>query len=136
MMLELTIYIVPAPWKRMGFNRKMGHFYTRKKVSDFQAAIRAEWSRKYGGRAPMRGPVRLEVLFIMPRPKRMIWKTKPMPRVPHIQTPDADNLIKNIKDALNRIAWADDKLIYDEHSQKYWAAGDEAPHIQLKVWED
>jgi len=32
--------------------------------------------------------------------------------MPFIHTPDLDNLIKGLKDALNKIAWADDAPIY------------------------
>ena len=135
-MLELTVHIVAEPWKSAEFNRKTGHFYRRKTTSQFQAALREAWRLKYGKRAPIRGAVRIEVLFIMPRPKYLMWKKKPMPRLPHTKTPDTDNLTKNVKDALKQVAWADDALIYDEHSRKFIAAGDETPRVILKVWED
>jgi len=135
-LLSIIVYLVPEPWKNPLYSGKSKHFYRVKSTTQFQAALREAWRIKYGGRAPIRGPVRIELLCIMPRPKYMMWKKKPTPRAPHIIRPDTDNLTKNVKDALKQVAWADDCLVYDEHTRKFIASGGEAPHIILKVWED
>ena len=136
-MLELIVYLVAEPWKSAEYSSRTHRFYRRKTTTQYQAALREAWRIKYGhATAPIRGPVRIELTFILPRPKYMMWKKKPTPRVPHTKTPDTDNLTKNVKDALKQVAWADDSLVYDEHSRKFIASGGEAPHIILKVWED
>lgn len=38
----------------------------------------------------------------------------------YIQTPDADNVLKLVKDALNGIAWDDDRQVFDSHPWKTW----------------
>jgi Holliday junction resolvase RusA-like endonuclease len=39
---------------------------------------------------------------------------------PHTQKPDADNLAKAIKDALNRLAWTDDAQVAELTVRKMW----------------
>lgn len=40
-------------------------------------------------------------------------KTIPTPEgMPHLKTPDIDNLVKGLFDSLNKIAWADDNQVY------------------------
>lgn len=61
-------------------------------------------------------PVVLSVLFLMPRPGRLVWKKRPMPRQFASARPDLDNLVKAVKDALSPKkggagAWRDDALV-------------------------
>ena len=63
---------------------------------------------------PVRGPVRLSVLFVMPRPKshfgtgKNASKLKDSAPTHHIVKPDLDKLVRCVKDALTGIAWGDD----------------------------
>ena len=54
-MLEITVYLVPEPWKNPLYSGKSKHFYRVKSTTQFQAALREAWRLKYGGRAPIRG---------------------------------------------------------------------------------
>lgn len=40
---------------------------------------------------------------------------------PHLQTPDLDNLIKNVLDRGNGILWKDDNSIYKITASKFWS---------------
>lgn len=82
---------------------------------------------------PIAGPVTLTLEFVLPRPQSMVWKTKPMPRVPHTAAPDSDNLYKSTTDALKGLLWIDDRQIYREQTSKWVAAGNEQPHVRVKV---
>lgn len=75
----------------------------------------------------------VRLVFVLPRPKQMFWKTKPMPRVPHVKRPDIDNCIKSLKDALSGTVWVDDSQVFNIHATKWIAAGDEAPHVEVRV---
>ncbi len=76
--------------------------------------------------APVDGPLRLEVraTFKVPeswskaRKAATIWR-------PHTQKPDGSNVVKQIEDALNRIAWVDDSQIADTRVIKLWGDRDE-----------
>lgn len=76
-------------------------------------------------------PLRMECLFVMPRPKSKVWKTRAMPREPHVGKPDTDNLVKAVKDALEGIVYKNDSQVWDEHSVKVIAAGGEVPHVEI-----
>ena len=72
----------------------------------------------------------------MPRPKNKVWKRKPMPRYWHTKRPDLDNLVKAVLDALNGLAWRDDAQIHTLNISKVVAAGDEQPHVQVRIAEE
>lgn len=102
------------------------------KVNTFKASIRLAFSGKHKG-APLQGPVALRFLSLFPRPKRLLWKSKPMPRAWHIQKPDLDNLEKAIKDCLTGLAVGDDCQICCVVKKKYFAAGDEQAGVWVEV---
>ena len=100
-------------------------------VRQFKADVRAAVSRVLS--APLDGPVALRVVFVLPRPKRLIWKRREMPRVPHTARPDLDNLVKATKDALNGLAWRDDSQVVELSAGKCYASGNELPGVELAI---
>ena len=71
-------------------------------------------------------PVVVSLVFYMPRPKSRrldFW-------VP--TTPDLDNLEKSILDALNGVAYTDDRLVVAKSASKRYA-GDEGPSVEITV---
>jgi Holliday junction resolvase RusA-like endonuclease len=71
--------------------------------------------------APIMGAVKVEVIAYFAIPKS--WSKKKAAAhlgQPHCQKPDGDNILKAVKDALNRIAWADDGQVYDARVRKVW----------------
>lgn len=76
--------------------------------------------------APIMGPVAVEVVATFAIPKS--WSKKKAAEhmhQPHCQKPDGDNILKAVKDALNRIAWADDGQVYDARVRKFWGETDQ-----------
>ena len=65
-------------------------------ITAFKATARQAAQSAYRG-PPLRGPLHLECVFVLPRPVGMVWKRKAMPRVPHIKKPDLDNLLKAVQ---------------------------------------
>ena len=102
-------------------------------VRQFKADVRAAVSRVLS--APLDGPVALRVVFVLPRPKRLIWKRREMPRLPHTARPDLDNLVKAIKDSLNGLAWRDDSQVVEFSAGKCYASGNELPGVELAIEE-
>jgi Holliday junction resolvase RusA-like endonuclease len=49
-----------------------------------------------------------------------------------VQTPDLDNIEKAVLDALNGVAYVDDKQIFRKYTEKSWA---ETPEIEVWIYE-
>jgi Holliday junction resolvase RusA-like endonuclease len=135
MRVEITVPGVPIAQPRAKATTFGG--YTRVytpagKVRPFKEAIRILFAEAYKG-PPVEGPVMIQITAVFPRPKGMIWKSKPMPRVPHAKKPDSDNVAKSVCDALNQIAWRDDSQCYYVIVMKFIASGDEQPHTRIVI---
>ncbi len=81
---------------------------------------------------PLKEPLFVALLFLMPRPGRLIWKNKPMPRVWHTGRPDVDNLVKAM-DCLTGVIWEDDAQIVSLLARKMYASGDESSKVEVFV---
>lgn len=107
-------------------------------VVEFKAAVKFALQQAYQG-APLAGGIGLELQFVMPRPKRMVWKSRPMPRVHRLNNArgrgDWDNIAKAFCDALNGLAWVDDSQICSVKLDIYVAGGDEQPHVAAVIRE-
>jgi Holliday junction resolvase RusA-like endonuclease len=72
-------------------------------------------------RAPIDGPVRVVVVATFAPPAS--WSETHRAAAigtPHTQKPDADNIAKAIKDALNRLSWTDDAQVAEMTVRKVW----------------
>lgn len=105
---------------------------TRHPVTAFKASIRMAARSTYAG-PPLDGPVAMTILFVMPRPGRMVWKKRPMPRAHHTAKPDLDNLEKAVKDALTKLLYRDDAQVCRVEKSKVYAAGGETPGVVVTV---
>lgn len=102
------------------------------RVNDFKATVRLAAAQAYSG-PPLTGPLSLTAVFVFPRPSRLLWKKRPMPRLPHSVKPDRDNCEKALLDALKGTLFVDDAQVCDGPIQKCYAAGDEQPHVEVVV---
>jgi Holliday junction resolvase RusA-like endonuclease len=110
------------------------YLYTPTRTKEFEYKIRQRAEKKF--KKPMQGPISLTIYFLLPRPKRIIWKTKPMPVVPCIKQPDLDNLVKSVTDGLNQVAFRDDNQISTLHSYKRYHAGGDGPKTIIFIEKD
>ncbi|WP_094366167.1 RusA family crossover junction endodeoxyribonuclease [Sutcliffiella cohnii] len=79
------------------------------------------------------GPIAVEIWFKMPIPKS--WSKKKQVAALgeyHIKKPDADNLVKGVFDALNKLAWHDDNQVSKVTAIKLYG---EVPGIDITVQE-
>lgn len=131
-MVYFKVPAVPVAQPRIRAT-KQGRVYTPAgPVHAFKAAVMAAASEHMD--APiLEGPIELWVSLIFPRPKNRIWKTRPMPREPHVKRPDLDNVLKAIMDALKGIAWTDDTQVQWINARKWVAGGDEAAACYLDI---
>jgi len=110
------------------------YLYTPTRTKDFEYKIRQRAEQEF--KKPMQGPVSLTIIFLLPRPKTLYWKTKPMPMIPCPKQPDIDNLVKSVTDGLNGVAFLDDNQITILHSYKRYHAGDGGPKTTIMIEED
>ncbi len=140
-MSEIVLHIpavpVAQPRQRHGVvNGQVRNFTpTKHPVHAFKATCKLSLKEVYQG-PPLTGSLTVQIEFVMPRPERLNKKKlAPWGRAPHVQTPDADNLIKSTFDALNELAWVDDSQVTELLVSKVHAARDEQPHVRMVITE-
>jgi Holliday junction resolvase RusA-like endonuclease len=136
--LKLTVYTVPVaqPRQRMTIVAGHVHNYTPadSPVNTYKADLRRA-VRDAGLSQVIDAPVRLTWRAYLPRPKRLMRRSDPDGPVPHTSKPDLDNIAKATRDALNRLAWRDDSLLYEETGAKYYCEKDGLPRVELEIEE-
>jgi Holliday junction resolvase RusA-like endonuclease len=136
--ITFTVPAVPVAQPRQrhriipGRNFVQNYTPVKHKVNDFKATVRMAAAEAYNG-APLDGPLKLTAGFVFPRPSRLIWKTRAMPRSPHFSKPDRDNCEKSLLDALKGTLFVDDAQVCDGPVVKCYAAGDEQPHVEVTI---
>ena len=91
--------------------------FTPEKTVQAERLIAWECKKAMSGRKPLDGAVYLAVEARFPYPKS--WSEKrAIETYWHVAKPDADNLLKVVGDALNKIAWRDDAQVVEVHVRK------------------
>jgi len=90
---------------------------------------------------PFVGPVKLELRFRLPRPKRHFLKTGVLrgdaPESSMFDTrPDIDNLVKAVMDALTGICWKDDCQVARVDAEKRYTISCEGVSIRIVPYRD
>jgi len=114
----------PYAKKRPRFSRRIGRAFDPAENAHAEAQIGTIALPHFA--VPHDKPVRVEVRAVFACPAS--WsKKKRAAQVggPHCQKPDGDNILKAVKDALNRIAWRDDGQVFDARVSKAWGDRDE-----------
>jgi len=82
------------------------------------------------------GPVRLSLMFVIPRPKghyrsgRFAGELRQnVPRFP-TKKPDLTKLVRGVEDALTGIVWRDDSQVVEQFNRKIWG---EPAHVVITV---
>jgi Holliday junction resolvase RusA-like endonuclease len=112
-MTDVTIWVEGEPVaKARPRMTRGGHVYTPHKTIDAENAIRKAWQEE-GGRE-IRGPVSISCWFYLETPKSWSKARKALAEDGEIlpeKVPDIDNLLKTVLDALNGLAFPDDKEV-------------------------
>jgi Holliday junction resolvase RusA-like endonuclease len=90
-----------------------GIAFTPAATRKHEAALRFAAQEEMNGRPPLDGALAVTVTATFPIP--LSWSKRKRAAaiagsLPHVKAPDADNLLK-VADALNGVAWVDDKQI-------------------------
>ncbi|MFH0712377.1 MAG: RusA family crossover junction endodeoxyribonuclease [Candidatus Jorgensenbacteria bacterium] len=138
--INLIIMVEPVAKGRARATVIGGHVreYTPAKTRNAEAEIRisirshilhaVQFDQTAGPYFPAKMPLRLEALFVIPRPP-----SAPKKRQFPITRPDAENYVKLLQDALNRFLYADDSQITTLLVKKRYGL---MPAIHLMVCED
>lgn len=120
----------PAPGgSKNAFALKKNGVYTgRVAVTDAGGKRNKEWRyrvRSAANRACMRpfeGPVKLTVIFYMPRPNAHFLKKGLRSNAPywHVIAPDSTKLLRSTEDAMKMIAWFDDCQVVLQNVRKQY----------------
>lgn len=103
------------------------------KLKDWQGAV-AEGARRSLEQLPaserglLSGPVAIDVVFELPRPKSL-----PKRVVAHLTKPDLDKLTRAVKDALTHVIWNDDSQVVEMHMRKRYAEVNQQPRAIVAV---
>ena len=134
-MIKLTIpgevvgKMRPRATARNGFAR----VYTPKETINYESYVKALFAQKYPGFVPMDGPIQMNLLIVRGIPTSVSKKKKDMMMFNEIKVtvkPDIDNVIKTICDALNGLAYIDDKLIAKLCAEKQYG---EIPRAEVEI---
>lgn len=109
---------------------KQGYAYTDEKTKAYEQLVRIMYRSKYRGQPKATGNVNVEIRITISVPKsatkkerEVLLSARPMKK------PDLDNVAKIILDALNGVAYEDDKQVTSLTIYREWG---ETP--QVEVW--
>lgn len=106
----------------------------------YQNLIKEAYKNKCDGTPYFFGtgvPLHISVTAYFMIPKSMPKKYQKLleqgQKIRRLRTPDDDNLVKNVTDALNKVAYGDDKQV-SVSSISFWTLG--AEHIDVEIYEE
>lgn len=133
---EMTRKFV-VPGKPLGKQRprvlKNGITYTPQQTVNYEAFVKKLYWDKYHQEKPFDGPVRLRIMAFLPVPESASQAKKAaMLRndIRPTKRPDWDNIGKIITDALNGLAYSDDKQIVSCLVEKYYSG---IPRVEVEI---
>lgn len=114
-----------------GGGKPQARIYVPKSAQDWkkQVALAAEPHMPDGR---IDEALRVDVLFLLPRPQRLLRKRDPDGPVWHCAKPDRDNLDKNVLDALAPF-WRDDTDVCVGTLVKAYHAKDGRPEVRVRI---
>ena len=133
MEVKFTILGEPTGKERPRF-RRVGNYvqtYTPTKTKNYEAHV----INSYAADRYFQGPVRAEIIAYYKIPDSASKKTKQAMMdgtEKCLKKPDCDNLAKCILDALNNVAYDDDKQVVELYVEKHWS---DDPRVEVTLIE-
>ncbi len=110
----------PKPWQR---SRQIGKRHFTDPVEQGWRSCIWQAAHEHAPAVPMTCALRVWVQIFIKRPKRLERAKDSMDIIPAVTGGDVDNYAKSILDTLTDLGyWADDRLVQDLRSQKYYTA--------------
>lgn len=136
--MELFAAGKPVPQPRAGPGRG-GHMIMARAahaIRGWRQTLKMMAQSAMLGKVPASGPLRMEILFLFPRPLRLREIHNIDAVVLHAQTPDWDNVGKAVSDAFKGVVWIDDGQVSTVYLRKRFAQVNEAPGVVVRVYRD
>ena len=126
----------PSAWQRAGRNGK--RVFNTTHNLNAKNAIGSYGSRAMGSRPPLKGAVRVSIIFVSQWPQSTTNKRKQAPNGFYkVTKPDVDNCAKQVMDALNGICWADDNQVAAIYCEKIHSDNGSWTSVSIEpLWED
>lgn len=130
--------LLTVPGEPMGKARarimKTGGAFTPQKTVNYETLIRELFILKHPDFEPFAGPLRLELVAFMKIPKKSKTKMAAMERgdIRPTKKPDMSNILKIVEDALETVAYLNDKQIVSLLLDKKYSS---RPRIELAIEE-
>lgn len=121
--------------QRPRFNVKNGRAYTPQQTVNYENYVKVcymDYMNQFGWE-PLKGPIKAEIEVFMQIPKsdsKKMKEAKISGKIRPQVKPDVDNLCKTILDALNGLAYDDDKQVVECTVKKYYG---EEPSVYVKL---
>jgi len=136
-MIEFTVPGQPVPKGRPKFARRGKGVvaYTPAKTAAYETLVQHAAAAAMGDRLPTSRPVRLVVTLALQVPASWSKKRQAMAIAGAIRAtkkPDADNVLKGLKDGCNGIVWKDDAQVVSIELAKAYGA---TPAASVAVFE-
>ena len=136
-MIHFTVPGEPCGKGRPRFCKvgKFARAYTPAKTVNHEATIKQLFTVRYPDFTPLDGPMAMTVIAYMGIPASASAKARVemlAQRVWPTKKPDADNILKLVADALNGLAYVDDKQIVTAHFHKAYS---DRPRLEINVVE-
>ncbi len=131
--VRFTVAGIPVPKGRpRAISTPAGiRMHTPKKTATYERKVRGSAIVAMNGSKPFARPVSLEVEIIVPIPASWSKKRQTLARIGVIcatKKPDADNVLKAVKDAMNGVVYSDDAQVVEINLSKVYG---EHPRVEV-----
>ena len=121
--MHFTLDVEPVGQSRPRQGRDQSSNPSKSEI--FEEVIKSQTSHL----SPLDGCLKIDLVFVFKRPEGM--SPREAGRQPKMSRPDTDSLIKSVCKALTGQLFNDDAQVVDVRAQKFYAALDETPHIEV-----
>lgn len=115
----------PTPKERPKLN-KFGRAVTPEKTLAAERRVEEIAREAMSGRDPFFGPIRLLITLVFETPSGWVKRQREdaiSGFMPHVATPDLDNVEKMVCDGMNGVVYYDDSQVAEKHSRKRYGRG-------------
>lgn len=136
--VEIVVYGIAQPaGSKVPGRTKDGRLFVRddaKHSRPWKQQVAATAGAQRGNTPTLAGPLSLDVVFYLPRPKGHYGTKGLRPSAPAFPTvrPDATKLLRAVEDALTGIVWRDDAQIVTQLALKNYGHP-EGAHVQVRT---